>query len=461
MGDELRFERRMSDADALMWGIEKDPLLRSTITAVSLFDRPPDPARLRERVERGTRLIPRLRQRVASAPLVTSPPRWVVDPNFDLDYHLRCVAAPAPGDRRALLDLAEPIGMQSFDRARPLWEFTVVEGLADGKAAMIQKLHHSITDGVGAIKLAMVLFDLEREPGDPGTTPDAPDAEHPTPWGLAIEALQHERRRQLGVARRGLGSATRAVRDPLANLRAFGELVASATRILRPATTPHSQVMTARSLSTYFDTISVPLGETKNAARAAGGKLNDAFLAAVCGAMRIYHERHGMTVDQLRTTMPISIRDESTDTLAGNQFVPARFLIPISIHDPIDRMRAIRELVTFQRNEPALTFTDAIAGILNRLPTAVVTQLFGSMLKGVDFVTSNVPGVPVPVFFAGAALESQMAFGPLTGAAANITLVSYLDDLHIGVNMDRAAIPDRDVFMECLEEGFGEVCKVG
>jgi WS/DGAT/MGAT family acyltransferase len=460
MADDIRFERRMSDADALMWGIEKDPLLRSTITAISLFDGPPERARLRERVERGTRLIPRLRQRVVSAPLVASPPRWVVDPNFDLDYHLRWVAAPAPGDRRALLELAEPIGMQGFDRARPLWEFTVVEGLADGKAAMIQKLHHAITDGVGAIKLAMVLFDLERDPGDPGHTPPPPVPEHPTPWELALEAFQHERRRQLGIVRRGLGAAARAARQPAINARSLAELVASATRILAPATTPHSPVMTERSLSVHFDTITVPLDETKRAAKAAGGKLNDAFLAAVCAGMRRYHERHGATAEQLRTTMPINIRDETTDTLAGNQFVPARFLIPVAVHDPIERMRLIRELVAFQRREPALAFTDAIAGVLNRLPTAVVTQLFGSMLKGVDFVTSNVPGVPVPVYFAGAALESQVAFGPLTGAAANITLVSYVDDLHIGVNMDRAAIPDRDVFIECLREGFDEVRKV-
>jgi diacylglycerol O-acyltransferase / wax synthase len=460
MSEDIRFERRMSDADALMWAIEKDPLLRSTITAVSIFDRAPDAKRLRERVERGTRLIPRLRQRVVGAPLVASPPRWVVDTNFDLDYHLRWVSAPAPADRRALLDLAEPIGMQGFDRARPLWEFTVVEGLADGKAAFIQKLHHSITDGVGAIKLAMVLFDLEREPGDPGSTPGPPVAEHPTPWELTFEALQHERRRQFGIARRSIGAATRAARRPAANARAFAELAASAGRILAPATTPHSTVMTERSLSVNFATIAVALDETKRAAKAAGGKLNDAFLAAVCGGMRLYHERHGTTVEQLRTTMPISIRDEATATLAGNQFVPARFLIPIGIRDPIERMRVIRQLVAFQRNEPALTFTDAIAGILNRLPTALVTQLFGSMLKGVDFVTSNVPGVPVPVFFAGAALESQVAFGPLTGAATNITLVSYLDDLHIGVNMDRAAIPDRDVFIDCLKEGFDEVRKV-
>jgi diacylglycerol O-acyltransferase len=460
MSDDMRFERRMSDSDALMWGIEKDPLLRSTITAISLFDHPPDPQRFRARVERGTRLIPRLRQRAVSAPLVNAPPRWVTDANFDLDYHLRWVRAPEPANQRALLDLAEPMAMQSFDRARPLWEFTVVEGLADGKAAVIQKLHHSITDGVGAIKLAMVLFDLEREPGDPGHTPDPPAPEHLTPWGLALEALQHERRRQLGIARRSLESARRAIGNPLASLRATVELAASVGRILAPATTPLSPMMTGRSLSVYFDTITVPLDETKQAAKVAGGKLNDAFLAAVCGGLRLYHERHGTPVEQLRTTMPISIRDESTDTLAGNQFVPARFIVPIAIRDPIERMRAIRELVVFQRNEPALTLTDSIAGVLNRLPTALVTELFGSMLKGVDFVTSNVPGVPVPVFFAGAALESQLAFGPLSGAATNITLVSYLDDLHIGVNMDRAAIPDRDVFIECLAEGFDEVRKV-
>src|SRR5207248_11186032 len=166
MVDEIRFDRRMSDADALMWAIEKDPLLRSTITAIAVLERAPDRERFTERMERASRLIPRLRQRVVASPLVPAPPRWVVDPNFDLRYHLRWVQAPAPGSLRTLLDLAEPIAMQGFDRARPLWEFTVVEGLADGKAALIQKLHHSITDGVGAIKIAMHMLDLEREPAE-------------------------------------------------------------------------------------------------------------------------------------------------------------------------------------------------------------------------------------------------------------------------------------------------------
>jgi len=119
----------------------------------------------------------------------------------------------------------------------------------------------------------------------------------------------------------------------------------------------------------------------------------------------------------------------------------------------------LRELIRSQRDEPALAATEAIAGILNRLPTSLTTQLFGSMLKGIDFVTSNVPGVPIPIYLAGAKVEANFAFGPLAGAATNITLLSYQDELHIGVNMDPAAIPDSDVFMASLREGFEAVCK--
>jgi hypothetical protein len=146
--------------------------------------------------------------------------------------------------------------------------------------------------------------------------------------------------------------------------------------------------------------------------------------------------------------------------LAGNQFVPARFEVPISEVDPVARMRSLRELIRTQRDEPALAATEAIAGVLNRLPTSLTTQLFGSMLKGIDFVTSNVPGAPIPVYLAGAKLEANFAFGPLAGSAVNMTLLSYQDELHIGVNMDPAAIPDTDVFMASLHEGFDEVCKV-
>ena len=170
---EARFTHHMSDEDALMWHIEKDPILRSTILAVAVYDQPPDWRRLRARVERATRVIPRLRQRVLSPPLRIGPPRWVVESTFDLDFHLRRLRLPPPGDAPALLDALQPIASCSFDRARPLWEFTLFEGLEGGRAALAMKVHHSITDGVGGMALLTELVDLEREP-EPDREEDLP-----------------------------------------------------------------------------------------------------------------------------------------------------------------------------------------------------------------------------------------------------------------------------------------------
>ena len=461
--DDMRFESRMSDMDALMWAIEKDPLLRSTITAVAVLDRAPDRERLMDKIERGTRLIPRLRQKAVTPPFSVAPPAWVPDPNFDLSYHVRFVRAAGDGSMRSLLQIAEPIAMQGFDRARPLWEFTVVEGLADGRAALIQKVHHSVTDGVGGIKLAMMLLDFERDTGpsnDP--MPDTPEAVAVSRWALLLEGIAHEQRRQAGIWRRALRQARDAAGRPLDVARGAVEGAASLARLLAPAFDPLSPIMKDRSLSVRFDTVAVSLPDMKAAAKKADGRLNDAFVAAVAGGLRRYHERHDAAVEALRMSMPINIRaeGEANAMLAGNQFVPARFEVPLGHDDPVERMRVMRSLVQGQRDEPALAATEAIAGVLNRLPTSATTQLFGSMLKGIDFVTSNVPGAPIPVYLAGGKLEANFAFGPLAGAAANVTLLSYQDELHIGVNMDPAAIPDTDVFMACLNEGFEEVCKV-
>jgi diacylglycerol O-acyltransferase len=121
-----RFAHHMSDSDALMWNIEKDPILRSTIVAVGILDREPDFDRLRRRLDRASIAIPRLRQRVLTPPFRLGPPRWAHERGFDIDFHVRRVRLSAPADERRLLELVAPIAQSSFDRARPLWELTVV-----------------------------------------------------------------------------------------------------------------------------------------------------------------------------------------------------------------------------------------------------------------------------------------------------------------------------------------------
>lgn len=462
---ELRYESRMSDSDALMWTIEKDPLLRSTITAVSLLDGPVDRARLIDKVDRASRLIPRLRQRVVGNPYSMVPPRWEVDPNFDLGYHLRTVHAGGTSDERQVLDLAQWVGMQGFDRARPLWEMYLVEGLAEGRSALIQKVHHAITDGVGSIQIALTLFDLERDPADPGPLPEAPRPQALGPLERLADGAAHAGRRRLGSLRRAAGAVTDGVRgalaDPAGTVRHVADTAGSVGRLLAPATEPLSPVMGGRSLSVRFSTIVRPLDDLRKAAKSADGKLNDAFVAAVAGGLMRYHEALGAPVDALRMTMPINVRTEATEAIAGNQFVPARFPVPMTITDPIERMAAIRSIVASQRGEPALALTEPLAGLLNRLPTSVTTGIFGGMLRGVDFVTSNVPGAPIPLYAAGAEIVQQFPFGPLSGSAANITLLSWLDQVCIGVNVDPAAVSDPAAFRSSLEAGFDEVLAAG
>ena len=218
--------------------------------------------------------------------------------------------------------------------------------------------------------------------------------------------------------------------------------------------------MRSRSLSVRFDTLTFSLPDLKAAAKKADGRLNDAFVAGVAGGLRRYHVMHDAPVEALRMNMPINVRTDETENVAGNQFAPARFPVPVSIEDPVEAMTAIRELVAGQRGEPALALLEPMSGLLNRLPTTVTTSIFGSMLKGVDFTTSNVPGAPIPVFMAGGEIEMMVPFGPLAGAAVNVTLLSNRDEVHLGINSDLAAVPDPDALRSCLQDSFDELLKL-
>ena len=146
-------------------------------------------------------MVPRMRQRVRGNPLSVAPPRWETDPHFDLSYHLRWVRAAGDRDLRSVLALAEPMAMQGFDRARPLWEMLVITDLAEGGAALIMKIHHAITDGVGAVQIALVLFELTRDE-ELAEMPDAPTAEVMNQVGRFVDAFEHEQRRNMGIAKR-------------------------------------------------------------------------------------------------------------------------------------------------------------------------------------------------------------------------------------------------------------------
>jgi len=464
MSDSPRFTQHMTDEDALMWLIEKDPILRSTIVAVALFDRPPDFERLRARIDRATCLIPRFRQRVLSPPFRIGPPRWSVETTFDLDFHLRRLRLPAPGTERTLLDWLQPLASAGFDRARPLWEFTLIEGLydADGteRAAFAMKVHHTVTDGVGGMELLSLLVDLTADAAEPDDTPAVPAPEIMDARALVRESLVHSSRRILGVARRAPGIATQAalatMRDPLHAGSELARTALSIGRVVAPALEPMSPVMRDRGLGRRLDLFDLPLDDLRRAAKLTEGSLNDVFVAAILGGLHRYHEHHGEYPESLRMTLPINLRHEGDDA-GGNHWAPARFAVPATISDPRERVQAVRSLVQQWRAEPALQLTGQLAGVLNRLPTATTTALFGGMLKCCDFVATNVPGAPVPVFAAGARVERLYAFAPPGGAAVNISLISHCDTCCIGVVTDTTAVPDSTTLLTCLRAGFDEM----
>lgn len=445
----------LRNSDAFTWAMESDPRLRSTVVSVVLLDRTPDWGEVRERFDLISRKLPMFRQRVVESP-PPAPPRWEYDPDFDLDYHMRRTAVSGSGTLDDVLEMARLAEMQDFDRARALWETTLVEGLADGGAAVICKFHHALTDGVGGVQIAMNLFDLSAElyPHEP--LPDEPRVSASTWLDGYRDTLRYNTsllgQVLVGTVRRAPRLVYEGVRRPVRTARSAAANAASVYRTVRPLSRTGSPLTTERSLIRRLSVHEVSRPQLREAAHRCDGALNDAFVAGVAGGLRRYHEKHGVAVGDLHLTMPISLRTKSDD-MGGNKITLMRFDVPVGEPDPARRIKLIRERVGAVRNEKSLPHTQFIAGVLNLMPRWYI----GSVLRHVDFLTSDVPGIPVPVFLGGAAVRGQYAFGPTIGSSVNVTLLSYVDTCALGINVDTAAIPDYDVFHEALVAGFDEV----
>ncbi|TPG32706.1 wax ester/triacylglycerol synthase domain-containing protein [Mycolicibacterium hodleri] len=445
----------LRNSDAFTWAMESDPRLRSTVVTVVALERSPDWNEVRERFDLISRKVPMVRQRVVASPS-PAPPRWEFAPDFDLDFHMRRVTASAPGTFDTVLEVARVAAMEDFDRARPLWEATLIDGLENGSAAMVLKFHHALTDGVGGVQIGMLLFDLTEDTEVPAPSEDLPEVP-PTPWLSGYRDTAWYDARLVGNAVTGtLKTAPKLLSDsllrPLRTVSAAAETAASVYRTVRPVNRTGSPLMTGRSLTRRLDVMEVPLQQLLEAAHRGGGALNDAFVAGVAGGLRRYHEEHGVTVGDLHLSMPMNLR-EAGDEMGGNRITLMRFDVPVGVVDPIERIRQIHEKTRRVRQEKSVPYTQWIAGALNMVPRWYI----GSILRHVDFVCSDVPGIPVPVFLGGARVLAQYGFGPTVGAAVNVTLLTYVDVCTLGIDVDTGAIPDLDVFAECLAAGFAEV----
>ena len=449
--------RRLSGFDFATWrSASDDPTMRSPIIGLIALDSSPDWATVVDRFDRASRVAPVLRQKILEGPADILSPRLVIDPQFDLSFHMRRFRVADPGSWDQVLDEARRQSMSDFDLERPLWRATLMEGLQGGRAALLVKLHHAIADGQGAMMLGATIIDLAPTGQDLGPMPPEPVSVPLDSAGFlgtaVVDASSFLMKQLKDVADSAIPVASRALRDPVGTAEDVMGVLRSVTKFMAIPTSPMSPVMRGRSINYHFVTFDVPMTELKAASKPHGVSLNDAFMASVTGGLRIYHERRGEPVNVLRCNMPISLRNP--DRPAQNAVTIARFEVPVDILDPVERMRAISEIVGSWRREPALHLVDPLAEVGYRLlPSDLVT----AAARTSDFTASNVPGVPMPVWIAGARVRAMYPLTATVGAATNITLLSYAGNAGIGISMDDAAIPDRELFVECLAAGFAEV----
>lgn len=455
--EAVKYSDELGPVDYLMHRGEANPRTRSGIMALELLDTTPDWDRFRTRFENASRRVLRLRQKVVVPTLPTAAPRWVVDPDFNLDFHVRRVRVAEPGTLREVFDLAEVILQSPLDISRPLWTATLVEGLPDGKAATLLHLSHAVTDGVGSVEMFAEIYDLERDP------PPRPMPPQPIPQDLSPNELMRQGLNHLPIALVGgvvdavsgaVSVAGRAVLEPGSTLSGIVGYALSGIRVMNRAAEP-SPLLRRRSLTSRSEAIDIPLADLHKAAKAGGGSINDAYLAGLCGALRRYHEALGVPISTLPMAVPVNLRAQD-DAAGGNQFTGVNLAAPVGTVDPVARMKKIRAQMTQRRDEPAMNIVGSIAPVLSVLPTAVLEGITGSVI-GSDVQASNVPVYPGDTFIAGAKVLRQYGIGPLPGVAMMVVLISRGGWCTITVRYDRASVRNDELFAQCLLEGFNEI----
>ncbi|AEJ47480.1 hypothetical protein CCDC5079_2290 [Mycobacterium tuberculosis CCDC5079] len=393
-GESPRLSDELGPVDYLMHRGEANPRTRSGIMALELLDGTPDWDRFRTRFENASRRVLRLRQKVVVPTLPTAAPRWVVDPDFNLDFHVRRVRVSGPATLREVLDLAEVILQSPLDISRPLWTATLVEGMADGRAAMLLHVSHAVTDGVGGVEMFAQIYDLERDP-PPRSTPPQPIPEDLSPNDLMRRGINHLPIAVVGGVLDALSGAVsmagRAVLEPVSTVSGILGYARSGIRVLNRAAEP-SPLLRRRSLTTRTEAIDIRLADLHKAAKAGGGSINDAYLAGLCGALRRYHEALGVPISTLPMAVPVNLRAEG-DAAGGNQFTGVNLAAPVGTIDPVARMKKIRAQMTQRRDEPAMNIIGSIAPVLSVLPTAVLEGItrFGDRFRCASQQCSGLP----------------------------------------------------------------------
>lgn len=481
--------RQLTSLDAQFLALENGRNL-GHVSALSIYDPSTAPGgvltaeRMCSVLAERLHLLPPFRWRLAEVPLGLDHPYWIDDPEFDLGYHVRELALPAPGDDRQLADQVARIHGRPLDRSRPLWELYVIQGVKDGLVGMFTKIHHAAVDGMSGAEILGVLLDV---------APEGREIPPPSDAAVADEApgrLSMLGRGLVGMPRHQL-RALRAVPRTLAHLDAIpgvqdipgAPVLARTTRRVSrigrpggdggmlevprakaPRTVLNGKVSSHRRVA--FDTLS--LTDVKEIKNVLGATVNDVIVALCAAALRTWFQDRGELPDTpLVAMIPVSVRTAEQRGTYGNRVSTMAVPIPTDVADPIGRVEAAHEAMRAAKEHhkavPATLMQDAtqfIPPAIHARASRVTLRLSARNVASPIFnvVISNVPGSPIPLYSGGARLLANYPVSAVTdGMGLNITVLSYEDRLDFAVVADREQVPDAWPLMAALGDALDEL----
>ncbi|HVF53089.1 MAG TPA: wax ester/triacylglycerol synthase family O-acyltransferase [Actinomycetota bacterium] len=451
--------QRLAVLDELFLHLE-GPNTHMHVGGAAIFEGPPpDYEEVLDMVRERLHMVPRFRQKLATVPFGLGRPVWVDDTHFNLEYHVRHTALPAPGDDEKFKRLVARIMSQQLDRSKPLWEIWFAEGLGGGRFGLISKTHHCLVDGVSGADIMSVILDLTPEKQVHEERPWKPDPEPPADQ-LLIDALKER-------------------------LTSPGEIVRSIqSTVLDPARLPNRFVESAKAISAFvggsldfaptsslnqpigphrrFETVLVPLDEIKTIKNSLGGTVNDVVLAVVAGGLRRLLKGRGEKLDdlELRAMVPVSVRAEAERGALGNRVASIWAPLPVYEEDPEARLRIVSETMKDLKSSGQAVGAQLLTSLGEYAPPTIIAQAsrLVARQRAFNLVVTNVPGPQIPLYSLGRQMTEVYPVVPLSdNTTIGIALLSYNGTIGFGLIGDYDTAPDLGVLAEGIEKAIAEL----
>lgn len=418
---------------------------------------------IRDYVESRLHRIPRYRQRLAWIP-IEDHPVWVDDDRFNIHYHVRHAALPAPGDDRQLKRLCARILSQQLDRRRPLWEMWVIEGLEHDRFALVCKTHHCMVDGLsGADLLAVLLGVTPNKEFEPGPT------WYPNPAPSGFELLRDAAWRRVETPFVLGAAALSALRQPERAMEQLGDALSGVGQALSSALSPAGDTPLNRPIGPHrrFDWIGFDIAEVKRVKDQLGGTVNDVVLATVAGAVSRFLEQRGIPLRRqrdldFRAFCPVSVRSAEERGTLGNRVSSIVARLPIAERDPARRLESVRAITVDLKQSKQALGAEVLSSVSEwTAPTlAALAARLAFANRVSNLVVTNVPGPQVPLYMLGARMLESYPMAPLfESQGLGIALFSYAGGLYWGFNADWEQFPDLHDFVVAIDTAFRELCE--